>query len=193
MFDYPMIAAVRQFKDLRQAVNSKCDTIFMMSGELTNIFEAVNIISSAGKKIYLHIELIKGIACNKESVRFIAEKVKPTGIVTTKGHLIKPSMELGLKAIHHIFIIDTQAFKMGIKNVQASKPDGVEIMPGLMPRIIKEFVSEVNLPLVVGGLLKTKREIESILNAGANAAASGDPSLWNIGLENSITGKGDIE
>lgn len=180
MFDYPIIAAVRDFKDLKHATNSRSETIFMMCGELSNIFDAVETVVSVGKEIFLHIDLIKGIACDKESVRYIAEKVKPTGIVTTKGHLIKPAMELGMKAIHHIFIIDTQAFKRGIKNVQSSKPDGVEIMPGLMPRVIKEFVSEISLPLVVGGLLKTRNEIDSIIAAGANAVASGTPSLWNL-------------
>lgn len=182
-FDYPVIAAVRDLDLLPLALSSKkIDTIFMMCGELSNLNYIVDKIQNSGKRIFLHIDLIKGLASDKESIDFLVKKVNPTGIVTTKNNLIKIAKNSGLVAIQHLFIIDTQALQVGIRNVKANQPDAVEIMPGLMPRIIREFTDEVNLPLVVGGLLKEKSEINDILLAGANAAISGSPLVWDIDI-----------
>lgn len=41
--------------------------------------------------------------------------------------------------VQHLFMLDTQAYENGIRNLSNVKPDAIEIMPGLMPRVIREF------------------------------------------------------
>ncbi|WP_349410066.1 glycerol-3-phosphate responsive antiterminator [Pseudalkalibacillus sp. SCS-8] len=178
----PMVAAVRDVNHVEDAIGSKVDIISMMCGNLTNITDIVERIHSAGKFAFLHVDLIKGLANNNEAVDFLAEKVQPEGIVTTKGRLIKKAKECGLVAIQHNFIIDTQAFTMSVRSINQNQPDVVEIMPGLMPRVIRDLKREIEPPLVVGGLLNTKEEILEIIDAGATAVVSGNPALWNIDL-----------
>ncbi|MBY6036670.1 glycerol-3-phosphate responsive antiterminator [Fictibacillus nanhaiensis] len=178
----PMVAGVRDVADLDQAIESKVDIVSMMAGNLMNITDIVDKIHAAGKYAFLHVDLIKGLANNNEAVDFLAEKVKPTGIVTTKGRLIKKAKESGLVAIQHNFIIDTQAFAMSIRSIKQNQPDIVEIMPGLMPRVIRDLTKEINLPLIVGGLISNEEEIRQVIDAGATAVVSGNPELWNIQL-----------
>lgn len=178
----PMVAAVREEAQLEAAIESNVDIISMMTGNLSTIDEIVKTIHSAGKYSFLHVDLIKGLANNNEAVDYLAEKVKPTGIVTTKGRLIKRAKETGLLAIQHNFIIDTQAFAMSIRSVKQNQPNAIEIMPGLMPRVIRDLKKEIDQPLIVGGLLNCEEEIQEILDAGASAVVSGKPELWNLKL-----------
>lgn len=41
-------------------------------------------------------------------------------------------------AIQRIFLIDRNAVVKGIRVVEQSAPDAVEIMPGVMPRVIRK-------------------------------------------------------
>lgn len=124
------------------------------------------------------MDLIKGLSSDKEAIQFIAERSAPCGIVTTKGHLIKEAKKFSFAAVHQLCIIDTQAFNTGIKSVLTSKPDAVEIMPALMPRIVREWKEKVPYPLTVAGLIKTAEEIRMMLDAGCEAVVVGAPSLW---------------
>ncbi|WP_270181197.1 glycerol-3-phosphate responsive antiterminator [Alkalihalobacillus sp. CinArs1] len=178
----PMVAAVREEAHVQEAIDSNVDIISMMTGNLSNIEDIVKTIHEAGKYSFLHVDLIKGLANNNEAVDYLANRVQPTGIVTTKGRLIKRAKESGLLAIQHNFIIDTQAFAMSIRSVKQNQPNAIEIMPGLMPRVIRDLKKEIEQPLIVGGLLNTQEEIEEILEAGASAVVSGKPELWNLKL-----------
>lgn len=177
---YPIIAAVRKKDDFKYLADTSVDTVFLMFGDLGSLYELVAELKGLNRNVYLHLDLIKGLSHENEGVHFLAKTIGPTGIVTTKGHLIKTAKTLKLQAIHHLFLIDTNAFYTGIKNVLSSKPDGIEVMPGLMPRVIKELSREVSSPLYVGGLLKTKEEMESSLMAGAKAVITSNPELWKV-------------
>ena len=52
-------------------------------------------------------------------------------------------------------------------------------MPGLIFRVISEL-SSYNIPIVAGGLINSREEILSALNAGASAISSSSPSIWKM-------------
>lgn len=178
MFGHPIIAALRRAEDLPRAVESPVRAVFLMYGEVCGFEKVVSALNRAGKEVYIHIDLIKGLSADREAVQYIAERSAPRGIVTTKGHLIKEARKFGLAAVHQFFIIDTQAFNTAIKSVTTSNPDAVELMPGLMPRVIREWKAAVNLPLVVAGLVRSPDEVQALLSSGCQAVAAGEPSLW---------------
>lgn len=178
MFGYPIIAALRKPEDIPRAVESPARVVFLMYGEVCGFEKVVSTLNKAGKEVYIHIDLIKGLSADKEAVQYVAERSAPRGIVTTKGHLIKEARKFALAAVHQFFIIDTQAFNTAIKSVTASNPDAVELMPALMPRVIREWKTAVDLPLIVAGLVRSADEIRSLREAGCQGVAVGDPSLW---------------
>lgn len=181
MFDHPVIAAVRRSEDLNAVLESPVTSIFLMYGDLSTLASTVARLQAGNKTVYLHIDLVKGLGSDKEAVDYVAAQVAPTGIVTTKGHLIKEIRRAGLVAVHQLFLIDTQAFQTAVKSVTASQPDLVEIMPGLMPRVVREWKTEVPLPLVAAGFIRSEAEIRTMLNAGCDGVAVGDHLLWNTG------------
>ena len=57
-------------------------------------------------------------------------------------------------------------------------PDMMEIMPGVVPKIIEKFKASVNIPIIAGGLIETKKEILDALKAGASSISTSNNKLW---------------
>lgn len=77
-------------------------------------------------------------------------------------------------------MIDSQAFDTGLKNIVSLKPDAVEIMPGLMTRVIRQIKSKVDLPVITAGLIKQPHEVEEMLEAGCAGITVSEQKLWNF-------------
>lgn len=177
---WPVIAAVRDVNRMKEAVDSGVQSIFLMTGDIFSIEDCVETAHAHYKSIFLHVDLIKGVANDREGIQYIARRVRPDGIVTTKSQVIRAAKKEGLFAIQHLFMIDTHAYQTGIRNINESEPHAIELMPGLMPRVIRDLAAVVPVPIVVGGLVKTREEIREALKSGASAVAIGEPGLWNM-------------
>ncbi len=64
-----------------------------------------------------------------------------------------------LMTIQRVFLIDSSALGRGIKSAESCKPDAIEAMPGIMPRVIAEMTTMTDLPIVAGGSSATSRRL----------------------------------
>ncbi|MEK5162150.1 glycerol-3-phosphate responsive antiterminator [Paenibacillus sp. FSL R5-0527] len=179
---HPIIAAVRRMEDLNAALDSAVDNLFFMGGTVKEIVDSVRLTKQAGKGAFVHIDLIRGLSStDRESVEWIAEYAGADGIVTPKAHLIKEAKRCGLYAILHLFVIDSGALENGLKLCRQLEPDGVELMPGVIDKIIRTFAADLeSTPLVASGLIRTEAEASAALVAGATSLSVSDKSLWNL-------------
>lgn len=173
-----IIAAVRHSEDLKLACASDLPVVFLLVGDLFTVQDYVKQVLDSGKKVFLHVDFIAGLGSDPIIIKYLAEKVRPTGIISTKTHLIKHAKKNGLAAVQRLFLIDSAALENGIANVQQSAPDAVEIMPGLIPRVITEVSERLSVPVIAGGLIHHHEEIETALQAGAAAVSMGSRALW---------------
>jgi len=178
LVEHQTIAAIQNESDLELALNSQVNIIFLMVGSIMNVKPMVDRIKDAGKHVFLHMEFIEGIAADRSGVAYVAQHVKPTGIISTKSNLIRFAKEMNVMAIQRIFLIDRSAVARGIKSVESSVPDAIEVMPGIMPRIIREMTNMTPLPIIAGGLVDNQEEIDESLRAGALAVSAGSTELW---------------
>lgn len=178
LVEHQTIAAVQSEQDLADALKSEVNIIFLLTGSIFNIKELVDQIKVTNKHVFLHMEFIEGIAADKSGVAYVAKNVKPTGIISTRSNLIRVAKEMELMAIQRIFLIDRNAVAKGIKVIEQSLPDAVEVMPGVMPRVIQEMTNLTLLPIIAGGLIGTRLEIDDALAAGALAVSTGTKELW---------------
>lgn len=174
-----IIPAVRTPEDLEEACGSEWPAVFLLIGDLLTVENYVGQALKAGKQVFLHADFIMGLGGDPIVMKFLAEKVRPTGIISTKSHFVKHAKRNGLMAIQRLFLIDTAALDHGIQNIEQSLPDAVEIMPGLIPRVIRELKSRISVPIIAGGLIRDRSEIETALEAGAMAVSMGDKKLWS--------------
>ena len=176
----PVIAAIKDMEGLEACC--KCEEIkvvFILFGDLCSISEIVQKIKRAGKVAMVHVDLINGLASKEVAVEFIGKNTKADGIITTKPALIKVGKELGMNTVLRYFLIDSMALET-IRQSQFAKPDFIEVLPGVMPKIIKQVTSTTRVPIIAGGLIKDKEDVVAALSAGAIAVSTTSKSVWNM-------------
>lgn len=177
-----IIASVKSEEDLNIALKSNVQIVFLLTGNLLSTERYISQLKEAEKYVFLHLDFIDGLSNSRSAIRFIAEAWKPTGIITTKGSIVKFAKEVNLMTIQRIFLLDRSALYKGIEMVKSGSPDAVEIMPGIMPKIVDQLTFEIPYPIIVGGLVSELQEVYDALKAGALAVSSGNPAMWNYDI-----------
>ena len=106
------------------------------------------------------------------------ENTQADGIITTRPALIRRAKEKGLFTVLRFFVIDSMAFENIEKQTGAVSPDVIEILPGLMPKIIRKIQKSIYRPLIAGGLISEKEDIMAALSAGALAISTTNEAVW---------------
>jgi glycerol uptake operon antiterminator len=174
----PVVPAVRgPDSDLDAALAGDHPAIFVLGGD---VFKVLGRVGSRGRRpqIYLNVDLVGGIASDASGLRFLSRYVE--GIISTHRHVIELAKTSGLITIQRLFAIDSGAVERGLKLIRRAQPRFVEILPALAYREIAGQYSEVlDLPVLAGGLLKSREDISTILEAGAVGVSTSDQELWN--------------
>jgi glycerol uptake operon antiterminator len=64
------------------------------------------------------------------------------------------------------------------KQVDSIQPDVIEILPGIMPNIIKKVNKISKVPVIAGGLIADKKDVMTALTNGAVAISATSPDVW---------------
>ncbi len=177
--DNPIIAAIKDDEGLAQVVNSSCNIVFILYGNICSISDIVHTIKQAGKYAFVHVDLIEG-ASNKEIVvDYIKNTTGADGIISTKASMIKAAKSKGLYSIYRFFLIDSMSYHNVPKQISVANPDCIEVLPGCMPKVLSRVRAAVNVPMIAGGLVCDKEDVVSALDAGAVAISSSCPDIWD--------------
>ena len=101
----------------------------------------------------------------------IVERIKKAGKLAI--------VHADLIAIFRTFVIDSMALE-ALLSVKTFQPDAIDILPGLMPTIIRKVRNLTGLPVLAGGLITEKREVLQALEAGALAISSTAGAVWDM-------------
>lgn len=180
----PVIAAVKSDAGLQAAVEmEEIQVIFVLYGDVCTIPEILERIKAAGKKAMVHIDLIAGLSAKEISVEFIARQTRADGIITTKPALVRRAKELGIFAVLRFFVIDSLALK-NIENLEmqcgTSRPDFIEVLPGVMPKVLGRIAKVSRIPMIAGGLITEKGDVIAALSVGAIAVSSTNQDVWKL-------------
>ena len=180
LIDNPVIAAVRSEPHLELALARPVRAVFLLSGSINTLAEHCRRVLQSNRLCFLHVDLVEGLRPDQQGLRFVAEQIRPTGVITTKPACVKWAQNLGLFTVQRIFLLDSSALADGTRHVQACQPDLVEILPGVAEKAIRLAVQSFGKPLIAGGLISTRDEIYKALAAGALAVSTGSPELWSL-------------
>lgn len=176
--DFPIIAAIRDEQALEECLKTECQNIFILYGNVLTIGDIVDRITDAGKYAYVHMDMIEGLSSKEVAVEYIKTHTRAAGIISTKSALIRKAKELNLFAIQRFFMLDSLAVKNVKKQMEQTRPDFIEILPGLMPGVIANVKKEIGQHVIAGGLISQKEDILNALNAGATAISTTHSKLW---------------
>ena len=110
----------------------------------------------------------------------MASFCKADGIISTRPSFIRRGRELGLFTILRIFVFDSLSLENVRPAAAAAQPDMVEILPGIMPKVISRIAAATRIPLICGGLIMDKNDIMEALSAGALAVSSTNEQVWQL-------------
>lgn len=176
----PIIAALPHTVLPEKIGEIKAEVVFLLSGSVLEIQDRVKILKELGKKVFVHADLIEGLARDIAAIEYIQKHIKPHGILSTRSNLLHHGKDLGLLTVQRIFMIDSLSFESGIKMVKNYQPDFVEVMPGIIPRAITELRNKIAQPIIAGGMITNKSDIIQALKAGAIAVSTSKKELWDL-------------
>lgn len=176
--DGPVIASVKDDAGLAAAVASDVSVVFLLYGDVLNISELVQRAHDAGKAVFVHLDLIEGLASREVSADFVAKYTKADGVLSTKVAMTRRAKELGLVAIQRFFLLDSMAISNIEKHLSPECSDMIEVLPGLMPKAIRRVCGVTDKPVITGGLITDKEDVTNALSAGAVAVSTTNPGVW---------------
>lgn len=172
-----IIAAVRTEEEFESALKAEVSIIFDLSPDILNIIHKVKAAHEKNKKLFIHIDLATGIGKDKSGIAFV-KKAGVDGIISTRVNIIKCARELKMHTVQRFFIVDSHSVETTVESVKASKTDMVEIMPGIALKAIGRLKNIIDAPIIAGGLIEEKEEVENAIAAGAAAVSTGKNDLW---------------
>ena len=179
----PVIAAVKDEEGVETCCTmEEVKVIFVLYGDICSIPGIVKRIKEAGKTALVHIDLITGLSAKEAAVDYIKNSTSADGILSTTPLMIQRAKELSMYAVLRYFVIDSMAIK-SIENLdrqRGKKPDFIEVMPGVMPKVIRKICRSSRIPVIAGGLIADKEDVMGALEAGAVAVSSTNRSVWEL-------------
>lgn len=179
--DCPVIAAVKNEEGLRRSLESESTIIFILHGDLCSIRDIVRRVHEAGKTAMVHTDLISGLS-GKEvcAADYLQAETGADGIISTKSAMVRHAGEIGMYAVLRVFLLDSMAYENISRQCLQARPDCIEVLPGLMPKVIRRIVSSEQVPVIAGGLVSDKEDILNALQAGAVSVSTTKTELWFV-------------
>lgn len=166
-------------KDYERFLKSEYEYGVFLDMHISQLKNVSQMAKEHRKKMIYHVDLIRGIKSDDFATEYICQEFKPFGLISTKSSVIQKAKQKGVLAVQRIFLIDSHALEKSYQLIEKTRPDYIEVLPGAMPWMIKEVKDRLDTPILAGGLIRTKEEVQNALNAGATAITTSKMDLWD--------------
>ncbi|MDA1476094.1 glycerol-3-phosphate responsive antiterminator [Bacillus changyiensis] len=173
-----ILPAVRNMKQFDIFLDSPFTYGVLLDIHLGHLGGVMSAAKLRGKKMLVHVDLIQGIKHDEYGAEFICQEMKPAGILSTRSSVIAKAKQKKVYAIQRMFLIDTSAMMKSIELVQKHRPDFIEVLPGVVPELIKEVHERTGIPIFAGGFIRSDKDVKKALDAGAVAVTTSETQLW---------------
>ena len=179
----PIIAAVRDENALGAALASRSAVVFLLSGNLLNIEQMVQRVRREERAAFVHVDLIEGLTKDQHGLRWLAQRARPTGIISTRGSVLSAAGSLGLATVQRLFLLDSQSVRTGLESANNVRPDVIEVLPGILPGAIGDIWHRSGRPVIAGGMITSQKQVCTALEAGAHGVSTSNQQLWELDLD----------
>jgi glycerol uptake operon antiterminator len=181
----PVISSIISDDDYEIILKSTSNIVFFEYGNIFTLKDLVAKFKDIGKLVFVHIDLIDGIGKDGYGIKYLADYIGVDGIVTIRSNLISMAKQSNLIAVQRCFILDSASLEKSIKVIKSSQPDVIELLPGLViPKVFQKIRSEVAIPIIAGGLITDKFDLDVALTNGAIGVSTSSKELWKWQDEN---------
>lgn len=177
-FGQKVIPAIRKVEDVEKMMSSNYEYIVILDMHVSRLKPIFQMAKANHKKLIIHMDLIHGLKSDEYSTEFICQEYKPFGLISTKGNVILKARQKGVKSIQRMFLLDTSSIEKSISSIERTRPDYIEVLPGIMPKIIKGIAERTKKEVFAGGLIDSFEEVEQAYEAGAITVTTSNKELW---------------
>jgi glycerol uptake operon antiterminator len=175
-----ILPAAKSIKDFETLMDSPHQYIILLDCHVAQLKALIQLANRHGKQVLLHVDLIQGLRNDEHAAEFLCQQIKPAGLISTRTQVVHVAKKKKLIGIQRIFLLDTHALETSYRLLETSRPDYVEVLPGIIPHMIREVHERTGIPVLAGGLIRTREEAEQALSAGAVAVTTSNRSIWKL-------------
>ncbi len=180
MLNQVILPAARNVKDLERMMTLRHEYIVLLETRLAQLHMLVGLAQRHGKKVLLHADLVQGLKHDEYGAQFLCQVIKPEGIISTHSSVIATAKKHSLISIQRVFLLDSHSLETSFRVVGASRPDYIEVLPGVIPGVVREVAQRTQVPIIAGGFIQTEDDLRRILEWGACAISTSTEKLWRL-------------
>ncbi|ETI67239.1 glycerol-3-phosphate responsive antiterminator [Neobacillus vireti] len=177
-FGQKVLPAIRKIEDVEKMMSSNYEYIVILDLHVSRLKPIFQMAQANHKKLIIHMDLVHGLKSDEYSTEYICQEYKPFGLISTKGSVILKARQRGVKSIQRLFLLDTSSIEKSFALIERTQPDYIEVLPGIMPKIIKDIRNRTKREVFAGGLIDTIEEVEQAYEAGAITITTSNKELW---------------
>jgi glycerol uptake operon antiterminator len=174
-----ILPASSNMKDFERFLKSPYEIGVFLEMHIAQLKHVNAMAEAHGKKMLYHMDMIQGIKSDDYSTEFICQEYKPFGLISTKTNVIIKAKQKGVMAVQRVFLLDSHSLEKSYKLLLKTQPDYIEVLPGVMPKLITEINERVKIPLFAGGFIRRIDDVENALMAGAVAVTTSQKEIWD--------------
>lgn len=177
-FGQKVVPAVRKMEDVEKMMASNYEYIIILEVHISRLRPIFKMAEAHHKKLILHLDLIQGLKNDEYATEYICQEYKPFGLISTKGSVIIKARQKGVKSIQRLFLIDSVSIEKSIALLERTQPDYIEVLPGIIPKLIKDIRDRTNKEVFAGGLIDSIEEVKQAYDSGAISITTSNKKLW---------------
>ncbi|PYZ99008.1 glycerol-3-phosphate responsive antiterminator GlpP [Alteribacter lacisalsi] len=179
-----ILPAIRQMKDFDWLLASPYETLVLLESHVGQLRSMVREAKRAGKTMYVHADLVHGLKNDDYGADFLCQDIKVDGLISTRKNMVLKAKKQGISGIQRLFLLDSMALETSYRQIELTRPDYIEVLPGVVPDLIAEVKERTGLPVIAGGLIRTAVDAETALQAGAAAVTTSEKAIWKHYIQN---------
>jgi glycerol uptake operon antiterminator len=174
-----VLPAISNFKSLKQFIASEHPICILMDFQLAELEEIILELKENKKRVFIHIDLIKGLSSDEFGAIYLIQKLHVDGLISIKPSVINLAKKRNVASIQRIFLKDTLSLNKSLALIEKTEPDFLEILPAISNSVLDHIVNKTKALVICGGLIQTKQEIQSCLDHGAVSVTTSNNTLWS--------------
>jgi glycerol uptake operon antiterminator len=176
-----ILPAVKTAKEMEAVLAAPYTYLVLLGGRLARLRPLVELAERAGKKVLLHADLVDELRNDEYAAEFLCQSIRPAGLISTRSSVVQKAKQNKLIAVQRMFLIDSGALESSYALFDKTRPDYIEVLPGIVPSLIQEVKERTGIPIIAGGFIRTPADVDAALAAGAGAITTSRRELWQPG------------
>jgi glycerol uptake operon antiterminator len=176
---HPIAAGIKTQEDREYALAAHTKLLFLLKGDALSLAPYITEAHEQGKRVIVHVDLMSGIGKDRAGIEYLRQ-MGADGIITSRSQLIVAGRAEGILTIQRLLLLDDSGLEAGVRTIARSQPDVIEVLPGIIfPEVGVRLRKLLKGPFIAGGFLRTRKNVDRVLAAGATLCSSSTHELWH--------------